>query len=271
VTGADVQRASVNGTHLVYELKGQGPVVILLHGFTLDLRMWDDQLPALLPPFRVLRYDRRGFGRSDLPEPGVQFSPVEDLRALLVYLGISKAHLMGQSAGGGFAVNFALEHPEFVDRIVLVDSALEGFRLSDGYSQSYDEIDKVAASLGVEAARALWLSHPLFAPAREQPEVANRLAAIVRDYSGWHWLHDSVSPRLDPPAAKRLGSIRHPTLVMAGQRDVPDHLEVTRLLAEGIPRAQEVVIPGAGHMLNLEAPTEFNRRVLEFLQSSPAP
>jgi pimeloyl-ACP methyl ester carboxylesterase len=270
LTDREVQRAAVNGTNLVYELRGQGPTAVLLHGFTLDLRMWDDQLPGLLDRFRVLRYDRRGFGRSDLPEPGLQFSPVEDLCALLAYLGIRKAHLIGLSAGGGLAVRFALEHPELVDRLVLVDSALEGFEWSADYRESYDRIDKVAESQGVGAARALWLSHPLFAPAREHPEIANRLAEMVGDYTGWHWLHDSVSPGLDPPAAKRLGSIQHPTLVMAGARDVPDHLNVTRVLARGIPGAQEIVIPGAGHMLNMEAPDEFNQLVLEFLRSTPS-
>ena len=268
LTDPRLRRASVNGTDLAYDVTGQGPAVVLLHGFSLDLRMWDEQVPPLSRRFRVLRSDRRGFGRSALPEPGVPFSTSEDLRSLLAYLEIPKVHPVGLSAGGGLAVNFALEHPGLVDRIVLVDAALDGFEWSRDWTESWNRIEEAAQREGVGAARHLWLSHPLFAPAREQPEVAKRLAEIVRDYSGWHWLHDTVAQGMDPPAAKRLESVMHPTLVLIGERGIPDFRAIARLLADKIPGARAEVIPRAGHMLNMESPSQFDQSVLRFLEKA---
>lgn len=260
----------MNGTNLAYELTGRGATVVFLHGFTLDLRMWDDQVTAFNRRFQVLRYDQRGFGRSDLPDHAVPYSPTEDLRALLVFLGISKVHLVGLSAGGALAIDFALAHPDSVDRIVLVDSALDGHTWSVGFRRSLFQIDELAGKEGVEAARDRWLSQPLFGPARENAELAKRLIEILQDYSGWHWLHENVAQGLNPRAATRLSSIRRPTLVVVGDRDLPDFRQISRRLAEGIPGALEIVVSSAGHLVNMETPDEFNRLVLGFLASGPS-
>ncbi|MCI4333061.1 MAG: alpha/beta fold hydrolase [Thermoplasmata archaeon] len=263
-------RREVGGTHLCYDLHGEGPVVVFLHGFTLDLRMWEDQLPAFVPRFRVLRYDLRGFGRSDLPSVGAPYRPADDLRALLSSLGLSRVHLVGLSAGGAVALDFALEHPDLVGRLVLVDSALGGFEWSPAVVEGWDRIDRLAQADGVEAARQAWLADPLFEGARNRPEVRERLETILREYSGWHWLQESPSRGADPPAVQRLASVASPTLVLVGEHDLPDFHRIATVLAEGIPSARRVSVPGAGHMLNMEAPAEFNRLVLEFLDS-PAP
>lgn len=264
-------RREVGRTHLCYDLRGDGPVVVFLHGFTLDLRMWEDQLPAFLPRFRVLRYDLRGFGRSDLPSVGEPYRPADDLRALLGSLGISKVHLVGLSAGGAVALDFALEHPDLVDRLVLVDSALGGFDWSPALVEGWDRIDRVAQAEGVEVARQTWLADPLFEGARTKPGVRERLETILREYSGWHWLNESPSQGADPPAVHRLASIVSPTLVLVGEHDLPDFHRIAALLAEGIPSARRVSVPGAGHMPNMEAPAAFNRIVLEFLDSPRSP
>ncbi|HEX8353421.1 MAG TPA: alpha/beta hydrolase, partial [Pyrinomonadaceae bacterium] len=118
--------AEVNGTRLYYETAGRGPAVVLLHGGLNDSRLWDEQMGPLSKRFRVVRYDLRGFGRSNA-EP-VEFWPTEDLRALLDFLKIEKATLVGLSLGGIVAADFALEHPARVDRLILVGPGLRGYK-----------------------------------------------------------------------------------------------------------------------------------------------
>src|SRR5690349_14993808 len=96
--------ADVNGTRLFYEIAGAGPALVLLHGFSLDARMWDAQFAAFAQRYRVLRYDARGFGRSGVPG-AEHYSHADDLHALLGHLGIAQAALIGFSLGGGIALN----------------------------------------------------------------------------------------------------------------------------------------------------------------------
>src|SRR3712207_1103532 len=105
--GVESGFAAVNGTRLYYEVAGEGTPVALIHGFTLDTRMWDDQFLPLAAHYRVVRYDARGFGRSDLPT-GEPYSPHDDLRALLEHLGLGPAAITGLSMGGGIAADFAI-------------------------------------------------------------------------------------------------------------------------------------------------------------------
>ena len=116
----------VGGTSLYYEVAGAGAPVVLVHGFGLDRRMWDEQVDVLAERFTVVRYDLRGFGRSNAER--VEFWPTEGLRALLDFLKVERATLVGLSLGGIVAADFASEHPERVERLVLVGSGLRGDR-----------------------------------------------------------------------------------------------------------------------------------------------
>jgi len=98
-----------------------------------------------------------------------------------------------------------------------------------------------------------------------RPEVAARLATMVEDFSGWHWLHSRAGP--GRAAAERVGEIRAPTLVVIGELDLPDFHRIADLLVARLPDARKVVIPGVGHMSNMEAPEAFNAAVLDFLVS----
>jgi pimeloyl-ACP methyl ester carboxylesterase len=109
---------AVTGGQLYYEAKGEGQPLILLHAGGMDSRMWDAQFDRLSQVFLVVRYDLRGFGRSS--KPGQPFYPVDDLYQLMRHLGIKRASLAGLSMGSGVALDFALEHPEVVEKLVLV-------------------------------------------------------------------------------------------------------------------------------------------------------
>jgi pimeloyl-ACP methyl ester carboxylesterase len=256
--------ADVNGTRLYYEAAGNGQPLVLIHGFGLDCRLWDAQFAPLARQYRVVRYDLRGFGRS-APPAGEGYRHVDDLKALLDFLHIERAHLLGFSLGGAIALDFALVYPQTVQTLVLVDSVLEGYRMSREWDESVKSIWAHGRAGDVAGAKALWYEHPLFRPARENPEAALHLAQLFQGYSGWHYAHRNPHLRLEPPAAQRLSQIAAPTLVVLGEQDLPDFHAVAHTLAAEIPHAQLVVLPAAGHMCNLEAPQQFLQAVLDFL------
>jgi len=256
--------AEVNGTRLYYESAGEGLSVVLIHGFSLDTRMWDDQFEPLAGKFQVIRYDMRGFGRSALPD-GAPFSPVSDLEALLDRLGIVQASLVGLSKGGMVALDFSLAHPQRVRSLALLDTVLGGFDWSREGSARNDLVWQLAGSVGLQAARESWLAHPYFEPALRQPQVAKRLAQFVAEYSGWHFLNDDHEQGLEPPAARRLAELRMPLLVLIGELDVQDFRQIADLIHRQVPHSRLEVIPDAGHMSNMEAPAQVNALLLDFL------
>ena len=164
--------ANVNQTQLHYEVTGTGDPVVLIHGLGSDLRVWDAQFPVIAQRYRVLRYDTRGHGKSALPgsEP---YAYADDLKALLDYCGMSRAHVVGQSVGGEIAIDYALAYPERVQSLVLVDSTVGGFQWSDDWNASW---------MPVFAAAGLWSGAW---QAATRPGAAPRRRAAG---AGWHCL-----------------------------------------------------------------------------------
>jgi 3-oxoadipate enol-lactonase len=255
--------AEVNGARLWYEIAGEGTPVALVHGFSLDSRMWDDQFAAFAADHRVLRYDLRGFGASSVPDG--PYRHVDDLATLLNELGIAQAAIVGLSLGGMIATDFALTYPEMVTALVLVDSVLGGHRSSPEWDVAVIPVWKAGRAGDLATARTLWLVNGLFTPARRNPAVGTRLEQMVTEYSGWHWLHHDSGQGLEPPAAEHLGRITAPTLVIVGDQDLPDFLAVADQLAREIPGAQKIVLPNVGHMANMEASAAVNDALLRFL------
>lgn len=254
----------VNGTWLYYEVAGTGDPLVLIHGFTLDTRMWDEQFAPFAERHRVIRYDVRGFGQS-APFGDAPYTHPDDLAALLHYLGIPRAAILGLSMGGGIATDFALAYPDMTTALIPVDAMIGGHRMSATWVEQVGPVWQTARSVGVNAGKALWLALPLFAPAHEQPAVSIRLSAMVAGYSGAHWLGGDPQRESDPPAIKRLSEIRAPTIVLIGTRDIPDFHIMADTIVQHVSGASKIVLPGVGHMANMEAPERFNTAVLGFL------
>ena len=254
--------AEVNGTRLYYELSGDGPTVVLIHGFSIDTRMWDDQMDLLTSHFQVLRYDMRGFGRSALPDERA-YDPCVDLFELLTFLKIEKVGVIGLSLGGWVAVDFAIAYPQLVSSLVAADAAIMGYEWQEG-RPSVQPVE-VAQSKGIEQAKNFWLASPLFEAARRHPRVLRRLDEMVSDYSGWHWVHENPQILADEPAIYNLKNIECPTLVIVGEHDVFDFQQIAKILDAEIPNSKLVVIDEAGHMSNMENPQQFNQALKEFL------
>jgi len=255
--------AGVNGARLWYEIAGDGPPLVLVHGFSLDHRMWDDQFAAFAAHHRVLRYDLRGFGASSIPDGPYRHE--DDLAALLTQLGIERATIIGLSFGGQIAVDFALAYPDMVRELIPVDSVLGGHRSSPEWDAEVIPVWKAGRAGDIATAKSLWLGTGLFTPARRDPAVGARLEHMVMQYSGWHWSHRDPVQSIEPPAAAQLSRIAARTLVVVGGEDLPDLLAVADQLAREIPGAQKLVLPGIGHMANMEAPNIFNDAVRQFL------
>ena len=251
-------RLSVPGAELYYEVEGRGPAVVLVHGFSLDARMWDDQVPALRDIATVIRYDVRGFGRSSMPEPGILYAQSSDLVALLDHLGVADAVLVGLSMGGLIVLHTALVAPSRVRGLVLLDSLLDEVEWDAESDMAFDEAARIAVDEGPDAAKAVWLQHPLFAAARRRPDVAARLAREVEPYTCFHWTQTDPRAPLEPSPYAALERIAAPTTVVIGEQDVPCFHVMADLLARRIRGARLITVPDAGHMVNLEAPAAVN-------------
>jgi 3-oxoadipate enol-lactonase len=241
-----------------YHIDGHGTPVVFIHGFTLDHKMWHPQIEAFTQVNTIITYDARGFGESTTPTG--PYGHAEDLNALLEHLEISQAHIVGLSMGGRVATNFALNHPNKVLSLTLMDAALDGYQNTVNWNV-------LAKQQGIENARINWLNHAIFSTAKEQPDVLKNLSDIVDGYSGWHWLNDDPQTTQGAPARERLAEISAPALVIVGEKDLGYFHDIADVLANEIPGAQKVTIAGAGHMVNMEAPQKINELLAKFISA----
>jgi len=213
-----------------------------------------------------IRYDVRGYGGSF--QPDMLYSDAEDLAGLLDYLKVTKVHIVGLSLGGRIALDFAVAHPARVSSLTLAGPGLSGYEPPDGTETDLRmwNIIKAARDEGPEKATALWLKDPFMAPAMEQARLVPGLKRMARE-NAHCWLQNPVLQRSPKPAAAtRLGEIKVPTLLIIGDRDVPQIKATIQTLERGISGSKKVAIKDAGHMVNMEKPDAFNDAVLSFLR-----
>jgi pimeloyl-ACP methyl ester carboxylesterase len=246
---------------LFYEVSGAGDPLVFIHAFSVDRRIWEPQVAAFQNRFRVIRYDLRGHGRSAAPSgPSTSY---EDLRSVLDALGINRATLVGLSAGTEVATDFALVYPDRVARLVLAAPGLGGYVLPPlTWAQG---VFQAAAAGDAERAATLWAETPIMAM-RKNVAAASTVTSLVMSNSRL-WTFRRTEQRLSPPAIKRLSEIKCPVLVIVGDQDLVHVKDVASLLTSGIAGAKLVTVPGAGHIVNLDAPAPFNDAVAAFLNS----
>jgi pimeloyl-ACP methyl ester carboxylesterase len=264
--------AHVNGTQLYYETLGEGHPLVLIHGGYMDRRMWDDQFHAFAEHYRVIRYDVRGFGKSELPP--VSYADRQDLYELLNYLGLEKTYLLGLSLGGVIAIDFTLEYPTLVDALILVGSPVPGFPIELLYTEEQLEqqrsrwasFEKAIQERNRPAMVDALMQDLTLVPSPNYPAARGRVRNNLSEYS-FAWVLDSA-PRqeLEPPAYERLTEIHVPTLIIMGAQDDPRLFKDADKLERDIVGASRVTIAETHHMPNMEKPEEFNAIVLGFLE-----
>lgn len=257
--------AAVNGTRLYFEATGEGEALVLLHSGYTDLRLWNDQFETFGRCFKVIRYDIRGFGRSDRPEG--PFSHFEDLKELLNYLKIGRAHLIGVSMGGSIAIDFTLQYPDLVNSLILSGSSL------NGYEPTIDEASDKRSAAGISIVNRdkdffksveFMLDDPMWR--QSDPNAHQRLRDMFMDTS-LEWILKDMILTACSPASKRLSEITKRTLLVVGSQDSLPIMEIAKVLESNIISARKVVINGTGHLPNLDKPEEFNKIVLDFLMN----
>ena len=263
--------ADVDGGRLYYETSGKGPALVLIHAGFLDSRMWDIQFQLFSENYRVIRYDVRGFGKSDVAQ--TKFSDYKDLRRILDHLEAKTASLVGVSNGGRIASDFAVEYPSMVDHLVLVSPGMSGYKFSGPEEEKlWEEFDKQMkpqeeADREGRAADSVEMDVNTWAPAQT---LANRerITQIAMDNFHVHVENPwklQVPP--EPRTWERLSNIRVPTLLIIGDRDVPAQILMVDNIHTHIPGSKKVLIQGGDHIVNMSKPDEFNRTVLEFLRT----
>jgi pimeloyl-ACP methyl ester carboxylesterase len=254
---------------------GDGPPILLLHAGVADLRAWDAMVaPLVAAGYRVIRYDARGYGRSTTDD--VEFSPRDDLWAVLDAEGVDRVAIVGNSRGGSLAFDTAIESPERVVAVVGVAAGVRGFDggttpAEDVIIAAYEAVDE-AEPFDPEALTAfetgVWGDGP------GQP--AGRLRADARDLltemNGP--LNDPASvkgseTRLDPPAAERLAELRCPVLAIAGTLDFSNVAVTARMLQATAPDARAVIWDDVAHMIGLEQPDRLAAEIVAFLEPLP--
>lgn len=260
----------VPGGRLYYEVEGSGDPVLLIHGNLGNLRMWDDQVGPFAERYRVIRYDRRGYGRSRTQH--VSFSERADAVAMLQHAqpGASSCHVIGQSMGGIIALDLTIERPEVVDSLVLVASGAGCFKAElpdDVQPPPWDEMQRLWESKDwdrlADLETEVWVDGWGQPPTRIDPVVRSK----VHDWilTTYRQENEEGEPQgLEPPANTRLGEVRAPTLVLVGTADEPGGVLNGRNVAATVRGARLEEFDTA-HMIQLEQPARFNQVVFDFL------
>jgi 3-oxoadipate enol-lactonase len=255
-----------NGARIYYEVEGEGEPVVLIHAGIANLRMWDEQVPALADAYRVIRYDTRGFGRTETED--VAFSNRADISALLDDLGEDSAHLVGVSRAGQIALDFALEFPRRVRSLVVAAGGIGGYEAPGGDPSVWEQPEKLWEAKDWEALADWETDYWVNGPGQATDRADARVRETVHEWILTNYRAEKAEGRpqpLDPPAVGRLGELRVPLLVILGTLDEPGTTASMRHLAERVSHARLETFEGAAHMLNMEQPERFNRLLREFL------
>jgi pimeloyl-ACP methyl ester carboxylesterase len=246
-----------DGVKIHYEVHGDGPPLILTHGYSSTSAMWQGQVEALSKRHKLVVWDMRGHGQSDYPQDPKAYNEaltVGDIAALLDEVGAQRAIVGGLSLGGYMSLAFHRAHPQRVSALLIIDTG-PGFKKDD----ARDAWNKRA--LGTAERFEHEGLEVLKSASRERSTVNHRALGLARAARG-------MLTQRDASVIESLPDIKVPSLVVVGADDTP-FLAASDYMAAKIPGAKKVVIPAAGHAVNIDQPQAFIDAVLPFLDSLP--
>ena len=254
----------VEGSKLYCEECGTASqTVVLIHDGVVNSAVWNDVWPEFCKHFHVVRYDRRGYGRS--PAATTWYSETDDLLSLLHHLKVSRVALVGSSHGGELSIDFTLAHPEMVQQLVLVGPVVSGMPYSQHFLDRAKHAFELLAKDDLKGAISEWSKDQyLITPGNDagRKRLFDLLSANPQDMQH----HDYPLP--NKPSLPRLHEIHVPTLILTGDADIPDVHAHAGAIETGIPNSRRVVVAGAGHIMYLEKPREFSRLVIDFIEQN---
>lgn len=248
--------------HLYYEMSGSGEPLVLLHGFSLDRRMWRYQVESFAEKYMVITPDARGHGLSDAPSTNyAREDRTTDLENLVKHLGLDRFHLLGFSMGGGDALAYAIDYHERLLSLTLAATVAAGWRPP----KRFRDFAAPAREMGVVEAKRLYMESILSYYDRKHTHLRIEMEEMMNDFGGAPWLDPMKGKYIKRDDISLCNTLRIPTLVVVGQRDI-----FFRPLAEQlsglIEHSKFEIIKEAGHMVNMEAPDQFNAVVIDFLK-----
>lgn len=263
--------ASVDNANIYYEIAGDGQPFVMIHAGVCDSRQWNNEFSHYAESFRVIRYDYRGYGKSE-PVEG-DFTNLKDLTTLLDHLHIDEPLIMmGCSMGGGLAMDFALANPNRVKALIMVDSGPSGLELDVPKLSKFDDAEKAYnegnLDLLAEIETQIWFDGQGRTP--EQVDQPMRKLAYEMNRHALELDAKHLGKRLpdaEVPAARRLDELKIPVLVIVGTHDTPYTLAAVDHMVAHIPNAQKAIIEDAAHMPNMDHPEEFKFIVDKFLSN----
>lgn len=263
-----MKKAAINNVSLCYRDIGTGMPVVFLHAFPLNQSLWNDQAAVFSDSFRIITFDWRGFGESSLFEdvPSSMEVFADDLAGLLDHLGVNRAVICGISMGGYAALGFLRRYAERISALTLVDTRAKAD--TDEARQSRLAMARVAREKGTKAIADAMLPRLLGTKTIEtKPDVVARVRAMI-EANGVEGVARALLGMAErPDSTPLLEKIPCATLVVVGEDDVLTPPSEAEAMAKAIPGAALKIIPGAGHLSNLEQPHEFNRILRHFLSS----
>lgn len=259
-----LEYSAPDGTPLPVHLVGSGPTLLMLHGWTLDHRSFDAQLP-LARDYRLARFDRRGFGGSTAaPDLGAE---IGDIDAVIDALGMQPVHLLGVSQGARLAVRYAAARPRRLRSLIVQGVVLDDYTpdIDDDAPIPLAHYAELIAAGHRETMHREWLAHPMMSrdvlPAAQKRE----LEAMVARYSGHDLLPAADRVEQVPATLDLLCSLGVPTLVITGEFEGAARKAHAARLCRTLPDAREVVLQGCGHLSNISRPDAYNSALKQFL------
>jgi 3-oxoadipate enol-lactonase len=252
--------APANGIELYYEVHGDGPPLVFAHGAGGNHAVWYQQVPFFSKSYQVITFDHRGFGHSEDTNDLGRGSFVEDLRDLLVHLGINKVSLVAQSMGGGTCMGFTVRFPERTNALVMADT-LAGITLPDdlrAHQQANAEATRNLSQIDRVVSKTLPQRDPAKAELYLQIASFNKQNANRFNMTGTQPAPITMDQVM--AAARTV-----PMLFLVGEEDILQPPEIVSAASRLVPNAQLAVVPNAGHSVYFEQPEVFNYQVARFL------
>lgn len=254
---------------MFYSVKGEGEPLVLIHGGFSDHRIWDYQIDSLAVKYKVICYDQRGYGKSDLPID--IFSHLEDFKSLMDALELRKITIIGSSAGGALAIDFALQYPEMVKSLVLVGPGVKGYPYPPDFMTEGMNLYITGQSEGPEVAIQKFISNPFyeyFFPSPNRTDARAKVIQIVKESTNIFRWNPMWEIELKPSAYERVGEIQLPVLIISADKDSELVLKMGEYIQENIKHSKDVMMKDCSHLPYIEKPEEFNQIVLDFLNET---
>ncbi|HEY7433418.1 MAG TPA: alpha/beta hydrolase [Streptosporangiaceae bacterium] len=262
----DACRLPVSGGGAVFcEVTGDGPPIVLTHDAMLHRESWDAQFDSLSRAYRVVRWDRRGYGRSD--QPSAPYASDDDLARVVASLTDPPTVLMGCSNGGLLSLQCALQHPELVAALVLVGPIVSGLGFTEHFTSRGGHW--TGGNLTAAAEIEYWSSTDPWFIAPANTTARDRLRALLTANPNNLRPKEHLEQAYESPALPRLGQITVPTLIIAGEHDIPEVHAHCGAIQAAIPGARRQVLPNSGHLPHFEDPANFNPTIQAFLAAHP--